>query len=101
MLKTREMAYLAPTKGFLQPNPDAAVLFAHFGCTLPPPPFPPFGYCWIWRHEPESLMTHICHPTLWILLNMTSWTWKSHDIYLSSHPLDIAEYDVMNLKVSW
>jgi len=31
--RTREMAYPAPTKGFSQPSPDMAMLFAPFGCT--------------------------------------------------------------------
>ena len=40
MLKTREMAYLAPTKGCSKLSPDTAMLFAPFGCTHPPaPPF--------------------------------------------------------------
>ena len=42
MLKTREMAYLAPTKGCLKLSPDTAMLFAPFGCTHPPPLAPPF-----------------------------------------------------------
>ena len=42
MLKTREMAYPAPTKGRSKLSPNAAMLFAPFGCTHPPPPAPPF-----------------------------------------------------------
>ena len=42
MLKTREMAYPAPTKGHSKLSPNAAMLFAPFGCTHPPPPAPPF-----------------------------------------------------------
>ena len=42
MLNTREMAYPAPTKGRSKLNPNAAMLFAPFGCTHPPPPAPPF-----------------------------------------------------------
>ena len=37
MLKTREMAYPAPTKGCSKLSPDAAMLFAPFGCTSPCP----------------------------------------------------------------
>ena len=42
MLKTREMAYPAPTKGRSKLSPNAAMLFAPFGCTHPPPLAPPF-----------------------------------------------------------
>ena len=42
MLNTREVAYLAPTKGFPQPSPDMATTFVPFGYTLPPLPIPPF-----------------------------------------------------------
>ena len=42
ILKTREMAYPAPTKGRSKLSPNAAMLFAPFGCTHPPPPAPPF-----------------------------------------------------------
>jgi len=31
-----------PTKSLLKTSPDAAMLFAPFGCTHPPPPVPPF-----------------------------------------------------------
>ena len=37
-----EMALPVPTKSFLQPSPDAAILFAPFGCTHPPPSVTPF-----------------------------------------------------------
>ena len=30
------------TKLLLKTSPDAAMLFAPFGCTYPPPPVPPF-----------------------------------------------------------
>jgi len=36
------MAQLVPTRAFLKLIPDMAVLFARFGCTLPPPPLHPF-----------------------------------------------------------
>jgi len=36
------MAYPVPTKGFLQQNPETAMLFTPFGRTHPPPPVPPF-----------------------------------------------------------
>ena len=36
------MAHPVPTKPFLQPSTEAAMLFAPFGCTHPPPPVPPF-----------------------------------------------------------
>ena len=36
------MAYPALTKGFSQPSPDTAMLFASFRCTHPPPPVPLF-----------------------------------------------------------
>ena len=36
------MAYPAPTKGRSKLSPNAAMLFAPFGCTHPPPPAPPF-----------------------------------------------------------
>ena len=38
----QEMAHPVPTKAFLQPSPEAAMLFAPFRCTHPPPPVPPF-----------------------------------------------------------
>ena len=37
MPKTAEMALPVPTKTFLSQSPDAAMLFAPFGCTHPPP----------------------------------------------------------------
>ena len=42
MLKTREMAYPAPTKGCSKLSPDTTMLFAPFGCTHLPPPALPF-----------------------------------------------------------
>ena len=36
------MALPVPTKSLLRTSPDAAMLFAPFGCTDPPPPVPPF-----------------------------------------------------------
>ena len=36
------MALPVPTKSLLKTSPDAAMLFAPFGCTHPPPPVPPF-----------------------------------------------------------
>jgi len=36
------MAYPVPTKAFLQSSPEAAMLFAPFGCTRPPLPVTPF-----------------------------------------------------------
>ena len=42
MLKTRDLAYPAPTKGCSKLSPDTAMLFASFGYTHPPPPAPPF-----------------------------------------------------------
>ena len=36
------MALPVPTKLLLKANPDAAMLFAPFGCTHLPPPVPPF-----------------------------------------------------------
>ena len=36
------MALPVPTKSFLKTSPDAAMLFAPFGCTHPPPPVLPF-----------------------------------------------------------
>ena len=38
----REMDHPVPTKAFLQPSPEAAMLFAPFVCTHPPPPVSPF-----------------------------------------------------------
>ena len=35
------MGHLVPTKAFLQPSSDVAMLFAPCGCTHPPPPVPP------------------------------------------------------------
>ena len=35
------MAHPVPTKAFLQPSPEAAMLFAPFGYTHPPHPVPP------------------------------------------------------------
>ena len=35
--RRKEMANPIPTKAFLQPSPEAAMLFAPFGCTHPPP----------------------------------------------------------------
>ena len=42
MLKRIEMALPVPTKSLLRTSPDAAMLFAPFRCTHPPPPVPPF-----------------------------------------------------------
>jgi len=42
MPKMTEIALLVPTKAFLEPNPDTAMLFALFRCTHPPPPVLPF-----------------------------------------------------------
>jgi len=39
-IKRTEMAL--PTQSLLKMSPDAAMLFAPFGCTHPPPPTPPF-----------------------------------------------------------
>ena len=36
------MAHPVPTKGFLQLSSEAAMLFALFGCSHPPPPVLPF-----------------------------------------------------------
>ena len=36
------MALPVPTKLLLKTSPDAAMLFAPFGCTHPPPLVPPF-----------------------------------------------------------
>ena len=36
------MALPVPTKSLLKASPDAAMLFAPFRCTHPPPPVPPF-----------------------------------------------------------
>ena len=36
------MALPVPTKSLLKMSPDAAMLFAPFGCTHPLPPIPPF-----------------------------------------------------------
>jgi len=40
--KRTEMGHPVPTKTFLQPRPDAAMLFAPCGYTHPPPPVPRF-----------------------------------------------------------
>jgi len=37
MQRRREMAHPVPNKGFLQPSPEAAMLFAPFRCTFPCP----------------------------------------------------------------
>jgi len=42
MPKRIEMALPVPTKLLLKTSPDAAMLFAPFGCTHLPPPVPPF-----------------------------------------------------------
>jgi len=36
------MGQPVPTKAFLQLSPDAAMLFAPYGCIHQPPPVPPF-----------------------------------------------------------
>ena len=41
-LKSREVAYPAPTKSFLLTNPNTAMLSVPFVCTHPPPPVPTF-----------------------------------------------------------
>jgi len=41
MPKRIEMALPVPTKSLLKMSPDAAKLFAPFGCTHPPPPVLP------------------------------------------------------------
>jgi len=35
------MVHPVPTKAFVNPSPDMAMLFAPFGHTYPPPPAPP------------------------------------------------------------
>ena len=40
--KRTEIVLPVPTKSFLETTPDAAMLFAFFGCTHPLPPIPPF-----------------------------------------------------------
>ena len=50
MPKRIEMALPVPTKSLLKKSPDAAMLFAPFGCTHPPPPVPPFSA----HAEPKS-----------------------------------------------
>ena len=42
MPKRTEMALPEPNKSLLKTSPDAAMQFALFGCTHPPPPVPPF-----------------------------------------------------------
>jgi len=42
MQRRREMAHPVPTEAYLQPSPEAAMLFAPFRCTHVPPPVPPF-----------------------------------------------------------
>jgi len=42
MPKRIEMTLPVPTKSLLKTSPDAAMLFAPFGYTHPPPPVPPF-----------------------------------------------------------
>jgi len=42
MPKRIEIALPVPTKSLLKTSPEAAMLFAPFGCTRPPPPVPPF-----------------------------------------------------------
>jgi len=42
MPKRTEMVLPVPTKSLLRKNPDAAMLFAPFGCTYPPPSVLPF-----------------------------------------------------------
>jgi len=37
-----EVSLPVPTRSLLKANPDAAMLFAPFGCTYQPPPVPPF-----------------------------------------------------------
>ena len=44
-MQTREMAHPVPTKAFLQSSPEAAMLFAPFGCTHPLPLSCPFCCC--------------------------------------------------------
>jgi len=53
------MVLPAPTKLLLKMSPDAAMLFAPFGCTHPPPPVPPFLLTQNLEvtYEAESLMT--------------------------------------------
>jgi len=56
MPKRTEMALPVATKLFLQPSPDAAMLF---WWTHPPHLCRPFcskGHCQKWYHEAESLM---------------------------------------------
>ena len=59
------MAFPVPTKSLLKMSPDAAMLFAPFRCTHPPPPVPPFLLMQnlspkdIAGSDAESLMTDI------------------------------------------
>jgi len=42
MPKRTEMCHLVPTKAYLHPGPNLAMLFAPCWCTHPLPPAPPF-----------------------------------------------------------
>jgi len=62
MLKTRELAYLPPTKDFSWPRPDMVMLFALFKSNHSPSSFSAHaepiskGHCRIWHPRAESLM---------------------------------------------
>ena len=61
--RSREMAHPVLTKAFLQLIPEAAMLFAPFGCTNPPPPVPPaqnHNTLYQVTSQAENCMTHIC-----------------------------------------
>jgi len=64
------MALPVPTKSFLETSPDAAMLFAPFRCTHPPPPIPPF-----------LLKQNLSPKDI-----AGTWSWKSHDGYIRYGP---------------
>jgi len=69
-VQRREMAKPVLMKGFLQLSPEAAMWFAPFMCTHPPPLVLPFllvqnlspmqWHYWKWHHQVSSCMMHIC-----------------------------------------
>jgi len=66
------MAYPVPTKAFLQSSPEAAMLFAPFGCTHPPLPVTPFLLAQNLSPKDTARMTSLLAQNLPTSIEVTS-----------------------------